>query len=304
MPKFEEYTHLPIILIAGPTASGKSALALQIATKQGRHIINADSMQSYEPVPLLTARPSDDEQRIVPHHLYGVLGPQEISSAGAWLRAVTPHLKAALNDQGPRLVVVGGTGLYFHSIINGLADIPKVPETVRNAVALELNTRGESSLRDELKQFDPAAYNRIKSNDHQRLIRALSVYRTTGQPLSQSHQNTMPILTDKDYALIVLQPDREILVTRIAQRLKAMWDQGALDEVSSLIKLGLEANWPIMRVLGLREAIDHIQGRIGRDEALTQSLIRTRQYAKRQSTWFRNQYQHNTPKVQFLTCSP
>jgi tRNA dimethylallyltransferase len=290
MPRFSEYTHLPVVLIAGPTASGKSALALEIAKDQGRVILNADSMQLYKHVPLLTARPSHADHQRLPHHLYGILSPDETSSVGSWLRAVGPYLRAAIDKTGPSVVVVGGTGLYFNAMIKGLANIADIPTIVREQVAFELEQKGVEALRLELKTIDPISFERIKPNDHQRLIRALSVYRATGQSLTEGQKNTKPLLKDKDYALMILRPERDVLLSRIEARLKTMWDDGALDEVRALMDDGLKDDWPIMRVLGLKEAVLHLNGQLSRHDALTQSAIRTRQYAKRQSTWFRNQF--------------
>jgi len=290
MPRFTQYAHLPVVLIAGPTASGKSALALELADAQGRIILNADSMQLYKHVPLLTARPSCSDLERLPHHLYGIMGPDETSSAGMWLRAAAPFLKAAIDKSGPSVVVVGGTGLYFNALIKGLADIANIPSIVRDQVAYEIKHKGIEILRLELQTIDPLSFERIKPNDHQRLIRALSVYRATGQALSQGQQNTRPLLNEGDYALMLLKLDRDVLISRIETRLKTMWDEGALDEVKALMDEGLSDDLPIMRVLGLKEAVLHLSGQISRSDALSQSAIRTRQYAKRQSTWFRNQF--------------
>jgi tRNA dimethylallyltransferase len=290
MPRFTEYTHLPVVLIAGPTASGKSAMALELADAQGRIILNADSMQLYKHVPLLTARPSFSDLERLPHHLYGIMGPDQTASVGMWLRAAAPYLKAAIDKTGPSVCVVGGTGLYFSALIKGLADIADIPSIVRDQVAFELKNKGIEILRLELQTIDPLSFERIKPNDHQRLIRAISVYRATGQTLSQGQQNTRPLLTESDYALMLLRLDRDILISRIETRLKTMWDEGALDEAQALIDDGLKDDWAIMRVLGLKEAVLHLTGQLSRSDAISQSAIRTRQYAKRQSTWFRNQF--------------
>jgi tRNA dimethylallyltransferase len=281
-------THPPIYLLAGPTASGKSAKALDWADRTGGAILNADSMQLYADVPILTARPSAEETARVPHLLYGHLAPTETWSAGQWLRAALPYIEAATPDQP--LCIVGGTGLYFNSLIYGLADIPDIAEETRRAAREGCATMNEAAFRDRLKQHDPRAEARIKPNDRQRLSRAWEVWLQTGVALSDWQDRTRPVLADGSYALEILRPDRDWLYARCDARLDAMLAGGALDEVAALMARGLRPDWPIMRVLGLGELVAHLKGERPLDTALAQAQQATRNYAKRQMTWFRNQF--------------
>lgn len=279
----------PIFLLAGPTASGKSARALAWAERRGGIVLNADSMQLYGDVPTLTARPDPDDLARAEHVLYGHLGPQDLWSAGDWLRAATPWLEAALNGGKP-VCVVGGTGLYFNSLVFGLAEIPEISEAVRVKARAAFGEMGEASFRDMLKGFDPAAEARIMARDQQRLSRAYEVWLETGTALSDWQTQTKPGLDASSYFLEILQPDRNWLYARCDERLKLMLDQGALDQVAGLMKRGLNDDWPIMRVLGLREFASHLCGEMPLPDALSLAQQKTRNYAKRQMTWFRNQF--------------
>lgn len=279
----------PIYLLAGPTASGKSAKALDWAKKTGGLILNADSMQLYADVPTLTARPDVADMAKAEHVLYGHLPPDALWSAGEWLRAALPFLDAARNGGRP-VCVTGGTGLYFNSLVHGLAEIPEIDEPIRERARSDYETMGEATLREKLKHADPRSEMRILANDRQRLTRAWEVWLQTGIALSAWQDRTTPALPDSSYELEILTPDREELYARCDQRLQEMIDQGALDEVRDLMERGLRPDWPIMRVLGLGEFAAHLEGRMTRDAALDQARQKTRNYAKRQMTWFRNQF--------------
>lgn len=278
----------PLYLLAGPTASGKSALALEWAARTGGLIVNADSMQIYRDVPTLTARPTVEDEARAPHRLYGYLGPREQWSAGDWLRAIMPLIETARSG-GPPLCIVGGTGLYFHTLLKGLADIPDVPAAVRDAVSETYDTEGETAFRAQLHPVDPQAETRIAANDRQRLIRAFAVWRATGISLTDWQQRTTPVLPPETYHLEVLRPDRDWLYARCDLRLTLMFDNGALEETEALIAQGIEDDWPILRVLGLSECVAFLKGQMTREDALTLAQQKTRNYAKRQTTWFRNQ---------------
>ena len=279
----------PIYLLAGPTASGKSARALAWAERRGGIVLNADSMQLYADVPTLTARPSADDLARAEHVLYGHLGPQDLWSAGDWLRAAMPWLEAALSGGQP-VCVVGGTGLYFNSLVFGLAEVPEISEPVRVKARAAYGEMGETSFREMLKGFDPAAETRIMAHDQQRLSRAYEVWLETGIALSDWQKQTTAGLSDTSYHLEVLRPDRAWLYGRCDDRLKLMLDHGALAEVADLINRGLSDDWPIMRVLGLREFAAHLRGDMTMADALALAQQKTRNYAKRQMTWFRNQF--------------
>lgn len=282
------YNGAPIYLLAGPTASGKSARALDWAEKHNGAILNADSMQLYADVPILTARPSPDETARAPHLLYGDLAPTRTWSAGEWLRAALPHIGAA-TPQAP-LCITGGTGLYFNALVYGLADIPDVSDNVRRTARETCDTLNEAAFREMLRQHDPRAEARIKPNDRQRLSRAYEVWLETGVALSDWQDQTRPVLAEGSYDLEILRPDRDWLYARCDRRLEAMLAEGALDEVLALMAKGLQPDWPIMRVLGLGECVSHLRRELPFDAALAQAQQVTRNYAKRQMTWFRNQF--------------
>ncbi|HTM81016.1 tRNA (adenosine(37)-N6)-dimethylallyltransferase MiaA [Asticcacaulis sp.] len=279
----------PLYLLAGPTASGKSAKALAWAEQTGGTILNADSMQLYADVPILTARPDAAETARAPHRLYGHLDGQTLWSTGDWLRAARPYIAEALAGGKP-LCIVGGTGLYFNALVHGLAEIPDIDEAVRIEARAAFEEMGEARLRDFLKQHDPQAEARIMPNDQQRLSRAYEVWLQTGRALTDWQTHTVPELAADTYRLDILHPDRAWLYERCDRRLQIMLDHGALDEVRALIDKGLTPDWPIMRVLGLGEFTAHLRGDMTLEDALTLARQKTRNYAKRQSTWFRNQF--------------
>ncbi len=279
----------PIVLLAGPTASGKSAIALDWAEKTGGIVLNADSMQLYADVPILTARPPAEDTVRARHVLYGHLAPDATWSAGEWVRAAKPFLDAAM-DGGTPVCVTGGTGLYFNSLVHGLAEIPEIGEAARTRARGDFDASGEETFRKNLKEADPRAEARIAINDRQRLCRAWEVWLETGRSLSDWQDDTAPILPENAYRLEILSPDRAWLYERCDRRFDLMIKNGALDEVSDLMARGLQPEWPVMRVLGLVECVAHLQGRMTRDEAVAQAQQKTRNYAKRQMTWFRNQF--------------
>lgn len=279
----------PIYLLAGPTASGKSAKALDWAEKTGGLVLNADSMQLYTDVPILTARPDAADMARAEHVLYGHLPPDALWSAGEWLRAALPILDAA-RDGGRPVCVTGGTGLYFNSLVHGLAEIPEIDEPIRERARSDYETMGETIFREKLKHADPRSETRILANDRQRLTRAWEVWLQTGIALSEWQDRTTPALPDTSYELEILTPDRDRLYARCDERLQAMLDNGALDEVRDLMERGLRPDWPIMRVLGLGEFAAHLEDRMTLDAALELARQKTRNYAKRQMTWFRNQF--------------
>jgi tRNA dimethylallyltransferase len=276
-------------LLAGPTASGKSAKALDWAQQTGGIILNADSMQLYADVPTLTARPDASETARAPHRLYGHLDGQTLWSTGDWLRAARPFIAEALTG-GPPLCIVGGTGLYFNALVHGLAEIPDIDEDIRAEARAAWQDMGEDRLRDLLKVHDPQAEARITPNDQQRLSRAYEVWLQTGRSLTDWQGHTVPELAADTYTLEILHPDRAWLYERCDRRLQIMLDHRALDEVQALLEKGLAPDWPIMRVLGLAEFVAFLKGETNLEDALSLARQKTRNYAKRQSTWFRNQF--------------
>ena len=277
----------PVLIIAGPTASGKSALAVDAALEFNGTVINADSMQVYRELNILTARPQAEDEARVPHRLFGVLGAADPCSAGRWMGMASAEIVEA--RQAARLpIVVGGTGLYLKALTEGLAPVPNIPERFRDE-ALSLHSRlGGAAFRDKLAELDAEAAQRLPDQDTQRLIRAYSVARATGRPLSDWHgDNAVPAL-DARYATIVLVPPRDVLREAIEARFHSMIERGVLDEVASLLSQELAPGLPAMKALGVAELGRHVKGEIGLDEAVEASISATRRFAKRQLTWLRN----------------
>ena len=276
------------VLIAGPTASGKSALALKLARDYGGAVINADAMQVYRELRVLSARPDADEEALAPHYLYGFVSAFEPFSVGRWLDAA----KAALDDaraKGLTPIVVGGTGLYFAALLNGLAPIPEIHASIRVEARQKLTELGNERFHAELSARDPAMGAKLNPGDSQRLVRAWEVIEATGQSLAEWQAlKGAPILTG-DLARFVLKPNRDWLIERIARRFREMVANGALEEVRALRDGGLSADLPAARALGVPQLAAHLAGQLTLDQAIEQAVIQTRQYAKRQMTWFRHQ---------------
>ncbi|HEY8616960.1 tRNA (adenosine(37)-N6)-dimethylallyltransferase MiaA [Phenylobacterium sp.] len=277
-----------IWLIAGPTASGKSALALRLAEATGAEIVNADSMQIYRDLRVLSARPSREEEARAPHHLFGTVDAADGWSVGRWLRAATAVLDQ-IRGRGRSVVVVGGTGLYFKALTEGLAEIPQVGPEVRAQAAADYDLMGESAFRGRLGVHDPAAAARIAPGDRQRLCRAWEVYAATGAPLSDWQRTGQPALPDGAWTAVALEPPREALYARCDARLEAMVAQGAVDEVAALLARDLDSDLPAMKAVGVREFAAHVRGEIPLAEAVARAQMETRRYAKRQTTWMRGQ---------------
>ena len=279
-----------VVVIGGPTASGKSALAVRLAGEFGGTVINADSMQLYDALPILTAQPSATDRQVAPHALYGVLPADSVGTAQAWREMALVEISRAV--QAGRLpVVVGGTGLYLRTLMQGLSPMPDIPDEVRSRVRALWDDEGADAVRSRLGRLDPAAVARLKPGDRQRRLRALEVVEATGRSLSDwqnaAAEGTPPGLR---FATIVLRPERESLREAIAGRFKTMLADGALDEAAKLLARNLPAGRPIMRAVGLPQLRRHLSGEIERDQAVTEAIIATRQYAKRQDTWFRHQF--------------
>jgi tRNA dimethylallyltransferase len=277
-----------ITLIAGPTASGKSRLALEIARRTGAMIVNADSQQLYADLRVLSARPSVEEEAQAEHRLYGVADAAEGWSVGRWSRAVMPVLEE-LAAAGRPALLVGGTGLYFTSLTKGLADIPDIPLEVRDATGAAFDAGGEADFRRRLAEVDPAAEARIEAGDRQRLTRAMAVADHTGRALSAWTADTAPLLAPGDWTGVVVEPPREALYAACDLRVEQMVEAGAVDEVRALTARGLDPALPAMKAVGVREFAAHLAGDATLQAAVEATRQATRNYAKRQLTWFRNQ---------------
>jgi tRNA dimethylallyltransferase len=277
-----------IILIAGPTASGKSALALALAKKLSGTIINADSMQVYRDLRIITARPTLEEEARVPHRLYGHVDAAENYSVGRWCVEAADVLAA--QREAHAAIVVGGTGLYFSALTQGLAAVPPIPAQIRNEVRTRLASDGVEALHADLTRRDPAAAARLMAGDRARVTRALEVILATGRSILQWHEANMPACIDAAFAAkVFLMPERDALLRRIDARFDAMMAAGALDEVHALAERHLDPSLPAMKAHGVPWLIRHLNGEIALAEAVEGGKLDTRQYTKRQATWFRNQ---------------
>ncbi len=277
------------VLIAGPTASGKSALAIEIARRTGGTVVNADSMQVYGDLRVLSARPSEDEEAMVPHRLYGHVDGAVNYSAMRYATDVT-SLLAELRASGSLPILVGGTGLYFKAVTEGFSAMPPVPEDVRSAFRAHAEGRETSALHADLAACDPAMAERLRPNDRMRIMRALEVFRATGRSLASFQGEREPgPLGDVPTLRLFVHPEREAVRERIDRRFEFMMGQGALDEVVRLKRRGLDPLLPIMRAHGVPGLIAHLDGEITLEETIRRGQADTRAYAKRQVTWFRHQ---------------
>lgn len=277
-----------VLLIHGPTASGKSALALRVAQAVDGEIVNADALQLYSDLTALSARPTPEETAGVPHHLFGVADGADGWSVGRWARAAGPVIDEIM-ARGRTAVVVGGTGLYFKALTDGLADIPPTPAAVRAGVGKTFDTLGEARFRELLASVDPVAEARIAPGDRMRLSRAMEVLEVTGKPLTAWQAKTAPALPADAWRAVVIEPERDLLYARCDARFEVMLERGALDEVRALIARGLDPDLPVMKAVGVRELAAHLRGEISLVEAAELARRETRRYAKRQLTWLRNQ---------------
>ena len=275
------------ILIAGPTASGKSALALAIAERVGGVIVNADSMQVYREAPILTAQPTAAEQARVPHRLYGHVAGADAYSTGRYVTDVQPVI-AEITATGKRPVIVGGTGLYFKALLEGLSPVPPIPPEIRLRCRALAKTEGVAAVRAALVKVDPNIVARLDATDAQRLIRALEVFEATGRPLSAwQREPGRPVIDDATSTRLVVDRPREELQARADARFDLMLKTGALEEMQVLATMDLAPELPLMRALGVRPLLAHLAGTLSLAGAIAAGKLETRQYIKRQQTWLR-----------------
>jgi tRNA dimethylallyltransferase len=279
------------ILIAGPTASGKSGLAIDLASGCDGVVINADSMQVYDVLRVLTARPSDGEMADMPHLLFGHIHPSSPYSVAHWLEDVTRAIDE-VRREGQTPVLVGGTGLYFKALLQGLSAVPEIDETIRKQLR-ERSQDDLEGLHSELQALDPVSGRKLHASDTQRIVRALEVVMSTGKTLPwwQMQRKSAPWAEADDARRILLMPERQVLHQRIAARFHTMVDQGALEEVQQLLDLGLNTQMPAMRAIGVKQLAMYLEGAVALPEAIELAIAATRQYAKRQSTFFRHQFE-------------
>jgi tRNA dimethylallyltransferase len=277
------------LLLAGPTASGKSALAVAIAQEFDGVIINADSMQVYQGLHVLTARPSSEEEAAAPHRLYGVLAPEDYCTAAKWRDMALAEIEVARHS-GKLPIVVGGTGLYFDILTKGIAEIPKISTDLRSRLREKQQTEGNAAILAQLREKDPEMAEKLNAGDSQRLLRALEVVEETGIPLGDWQRRTSvgPVLEGPRLWLALL-PERQWLYERCDKRLDWMVEEGgAVEEVRELQKCQLDPALPVMKALGVPELLQYINGQIELETAVERIKMLTRRYSKRQMTWVRN----------------
>jgi tRNA dimethylallyltransferase len=276
-----------IILISGPTASGKSNFAIKIAKKINGEIVNADSMQVYKQLKILTARPSIEEQKKIKHHMYGVVDLSKKFSTGQWLKAVIKKIKE-IKQRKKIPILVGGTGLYFQSLVDGLVKIPEIPIKFRNKIRLIQKKEGQKKFYKKLLKIDPIAINKFDQNDTQRTIRAFEVKAFTKISMYEWLSKTKSEFKDQEFLKLYIDFKREDLIKRISLRTTKMIKEGAIKEVKKFIKLKIKKDLSVNRVIGIDELTQHLNEKINLDKAQELISIKTRQYAKRQATWARS----------------
>lgn len=279
-----------IIVIAGPTASGKSGLALDIAKEIQGTVINADSMQVYKDIPILAASPSKDDIAIAPHKLYDIYDASIRGNVVDWLNLCKQEILEAQNHNSIP-VIVGGTGMYIEALTKGVTPIPETPQDVRNTVEEIISNEGLEFLYKKLQEIDKETANKLSENDTTRIKRAMEVWYHTGKNLTYWH--SIPLINHfnpQDFIKIYIKPQREVLDIRGKLRFDIMMKQGALSEVEKLVERNLSDSLPAMRALGVQELKSYILGKMSLTDAIEEAKLHTRQYAKRQSTWFNNRF--------------
>lgn len=286
------------ILITGPTASGKSALAVKLARKHGGVVINADSMQVYDTLKVLTARPDEAEMGGIEHLLFGHVPAGAPYSTGAWLREAEAVV-TRLREEGRLPVFVGGTGLYFKALTGGLSNMPEIPSAIRDRLRARLKEEGPEPLHAELALRDPETAAELRPGDGQRIVRALEVIEATGKPIGFYRESRGPVVVDPERAQkIVVQPERALLHRRIERRFETMLASGAVEEVRALLALNLSPDMPVMKAIGVQQIAAMLKGEMSEAEMIAAGAAATRQYAKRQMTWFRNQLDESWQRVE------
>ena len=275
-----------VILLAGPTASGKSELAIYIAKKINGEIINADSMQVFKEIKILSARPEDYKN--IKHHLYGFVSVKKSFSTGEWIKHTEKKINEILKKKKTP-IIVGGTGLYFKSLTDGIAQIPNISKAKRDKIIKLYNQIGNDEFYKKLIKLDSKCKNKIVKNDKQRMIRFYEVKFYTKKSIFDWQKNTKNNLKDIHFKKIFLNFPREVLLVKIEKRFKKMVDQGAIKEAKKFKKLGVSKTLTSNNILGLKEIMSYLEGKMTLKDAVERSIIRTRQYIKRQMTWFRGQ---------------
>ena len=276
-----------IILISGPTASGKSNFAIKIAKRINGEVINADSMQIYKQLKILTARPNKEEQKNIKHHMYGVIDLNKKFSTGQWLKTAIKKI-TEIKKRKKIPILVGGTGLYFQSLINGLVKIPEIPLKFRNKIRLIQKNEGQKKFYKKLLKMDPKVKDKFDPNDTQRTIRAFEIKSFTKISMYEWQNKTKSEFKDEEFLKLYIDFKREDLIKRISLRSIKMIEEGAINEVKKFIKLKIKKDLSVNRVIGIDELTQHLDKKIKLVQARELISIKTRQYAKRQATWARS----------------
>lgn len=277
-----------VLVIGGPTASGKSGLALEAAVKYNGVVINADAMQVYQGIPIITATPTAQDKKQAPHKLYEIYPPSQRGNVADWLDLAIKEIKAAWSEK-KLPIVVGGTGFYIESLIKGISPIPDTKDEIKKQIAELMKQKNLSEVYEYLTSIDPAGASMVNQNNKTRIRRALEIKLDTGKSIAEWFREPLvKFLPEADFQMIKLLPDLDELEKKCSRRFNLMMEQGALSEVENLLQLKLDKNLPAMKAIGVPELSDYLEGKTSLDEAVLLAKLHTRQYAKRQLTWFRN----------------
>ncbi len=302
MIEFDDIEKNTVVVIAGPTASGKTSLAIDVAKRYNGVIINADASQIYKGIPILSAAPSYDEKKTVPHMLYEVSEPETGGSVSEWLKMAVDAIRDVW-EQNKLPIVVGGTGFYIESLIKGVSPIPETKPEIKKQVADKLQSEGVEKAYVYLKKIDPRGAEMVNACDVTRVRRALEIFCDTGESIAQWFEKPLiQKLPEAKFKVFAIMPELSDLEKKCNQRFDDMMKKGALDEVENLLEKKLPANLPVMKAIGVSELADYIHGKITLEEAVSLSKLHTRQYAKRQLTWFRNRLIKVFDKTIVLGC--
>lgn len=279
-----------VLVVAGPTASGKSALALELAMQYNGVIINADASQLYKDIPIISAAPDENDKAKVEHLLYGILEAGEKNSISDWIKHVVKAIKNVW-QQGKLPIVTGGTGFYIESLINGVSPIPETKLEVKQRVAEMFKTHGGRAVFEYLQKIDEKGAKKVNPNDTTRVRRALEIFEDTGISIDEWFEKPMiKVLPEAEFTVVLLLKDLSELEDKCNRRFDIMMNDGALDEIKSLVGKGVAADMPVMKAIGVPELMSFLRDEISIDEAVKSAKLHTRQYAKRQLTWFRNRF--------------
>ena len=279
-----------VLVVAGPTASGKSALAIELALKYNGVIINADASQVYKDIPIISAAHDDIDKAKVEHVLYGILDADERNTVSDWIKLVVGAIRKVW-EQGKLPIVTGGTGFYIESLVNGVSPIPETKDETKNKVSMIFDKVGVEGAYEYLQRVDGEGAKKVNPNDTTRVRRALEIFEDTGKSIAEWFEKPMiKPLKEADFKAVLLLPKLSDLEEKCSKRFDIMIKNGALEEVEKLLSKNIADDMPVMKAIGVPELRKYIEGKISKDEAIKEAKLRTRQYAKRQITWFRNRF--------------